>query len=111
MNSANNKVYYQLSKSKYRFKVSAEQSLISLAEKELASSPNNAISILNKTVTLYSKSRFSFNTLANAHGKVKDYDNAIKHQTLAIENSSSLFQRKKDYLRSKLAEYKKHKQG
>lgn len=99
--------YEMLSTNKYGFNVSAERSLLSFAAQQANTSPVQAISILTKTVAMYPQSPFAFNALAAAYVEMKDYENAIKYQKSAIANSSSLFQRQKDYLQNKLAEYEK----
>lgn len=98
--------YYEyLSEKKYGFEVPAERSLVTLANSMIDSSTPEALAIYQKITELYPDSAYAFHYLAAASVHVKDFNNALKYQRLAVEKSSNLREWQQIWLKQTLADY------
>lgn len=82
--------YAKLSAKKYGFDISAEGSLIALADSLIANEPLKAITIYQQTVELYPDSAYALSSLAKAYEKQGDLNKAIEYQSQAVEKSKSM---------------------
>lgn len=99
------KHYKYLSEKKYGFEVPAERSLVTLASSMIDSSTPEALAIYQKVTELYPDSAYAFHYLAAASIHVKDFNNALKYQRLAVEKSSNLREWQQIWLKQTLADY------
>jgi predicted esterase len=79
-----------LSEQKYGFNISAENSLTTLADSMLSKAPEQALVILTKTTQMYPDSAYAYHSLAGAYAALAQYENAIKYQTIATQNSQNM---------------------
>lgn len=89
--------YKNVSENRYGFEVPAESSLRALAYSLIDSSTEEALSILTKITVMYPDSANAFHSLAAGYAHIKDYDNAVKYQKVAVEKSTNMaewFQRR-----------------
>jgi len=82
--------YETLSRDKYGFEVSAEGSLKKLAKSMIASAPEQALAIYQKTVNLYPESAYALYSLASAYAKQGNFNKAVSYQTQAVEKSKAM---------------------
>lgn len=82
--------YQQLSTNKYGFAVSAEGSLKALAKSFMATEPEQAIAIYQKTAELYPESAYAHSSLAKAYADTGDLAQAISTQKIAVQKSQSM---------------------
>ena len=87
--------YKYLSEEKYGFEVPATDSLIALAEAEIAKdSPagtDKALAIYQLAVKAYPNSHTAQDALANAYAEAGEFELAIKHEQLALDNTQHPF--------------------
>ncbi|WP_394204213.1 alpha/beta hydrolase-fold protein [Shewanella waksmanii] len=83
--------YQQLSTNKYGFEVSAVSSLIQLAKHQTKQSSSAGMQTYLLAVKHYPQSATAHDALAAAYAELKQYDNAIKHQQLALDNTQHPF--------------------
>ncbi len=87
--------YKYLSDEKYGFEVAATGSLIALAESEAESgtqqATKKALDIYQLAVKAYPKSPTAHDALAAAYADAEEFELAIKHQKLALDNTEHPF--------------------
>ena len=87
--------YQYLSEEKYGFEVPATDSLIALAEAEIEKGSEQgtkqALTIFNIAVKAYPNSHTAQDALAVAYAEQGEFELAIKHEQLALENTEHPF--------------------
>ncbi|WP_256871009.1 alpha/beta hydrolase-fold protein [Shewanella sp. Scap07] len=83
--------YQQLSTQKYGFEVSPVSSLIKLAQLQTEQDPQQGLQTYLFAVKQSPQSATAHDAIAAAYGELKQYDMAIKHQQLALDNTQHPF--------------------
>lgn len=99
------KHYAWLSREKYGFEVSPKFSIRNLAYHLLKTDSENGIETFKELVNLYPKDAYSFHYLADAYAHTGNYNEALKHQKIAVEMSGSMLTWHQKNLRKSLVKY------
>ncbi|WP_298445511.1 tetratricopeptide repeat protein [uncultured Ferrimonas sp.] len=99
--------YQDLSQRKYGLPVSAQQSLIALANSQLASQPQQAIAIFKRVTALYPTDAYAHSALADAYLELGQFSQAIAAQTAAVKHSKTMIKWHQNHHQQRLTKFEK----